>query len=81
MNKRKLKKLVLQNVDLAKQIHKITPNALVIGANASFEKCDYCGKVDELRPYGKNGANICHDCGMKPENKAETIANMDKLFD
>ncbi len=35
-------------------------------------KCAYCGKQRELRPYGKNGAEICHDCGFLPENKAET---------
>jgi hypothetical protein len=29
--------------------------------------CDYCGKVAELRPYGKNGASICFECGMKNE--------------
>ncbi|UYZ39041.1 hypothetical protein OD350_28635 (plasmid) [Clostridium beijerinckii] len=27
--------------------------------------CEYCGKIAELRPYGKNGANICYECGMK----------------
>ncbi len=32
-------------------------------------KCEYCGKIAELRPYGENGAKICFDCGMKPENK------------
>jgi hypothetical protein len=36
--------------------------------------CDYCGKVAELRPYGKNGASICFDCGMKPRNKKTTEA-------
>lgn len=36
--------------------------------------CDYCGKVDELRPYGKNGAWICFKCGMKPENRKQTDA-------
>jgi len=30
--------------------------------------CEYCGKIDDLRPYGKDGANICYDCGMLPEN-------------
>jgi hypothetical protein len=30
-------------------------------------KCELCGKVDELRPYGPNGENICFDCGMKDE--------------
>jgi hypothetical protein len=29
--------------------------------------CDFCGKVDELRPYGPNGEDICFDCGMKDE--------------
>ena len=29
--------------------------------------CDLCGEVDELRPYGPNGENICFDCGMADE--------------
>jgi hypothetical protein len=28
-------------------------------------KCDLCGKIDELRPYGPNEENICFECGMK----------------
>ncbi len=28
-------------------------------------KCDLCGKVDELRPYGPRGENICFDCAQK----------------
>lgn len=36
------------------------------------DTCAYCGKIDELRPYGKNGARICFDCGMKSENKTLT---------
>lgn len=31
------------------------------------EVCEMCGKVDECRPYGPNGENICFDCGMKDE--------------
>ena len=27
--------------------------------------CTECGKIAETRPYGKGGAEICHDCGMK----------------
>jgi hypothetical protein len=38
------------------------------------QKCEDCGKVDELRPYGKNGANVCFDCAMKDE------ANAAKMF-
>ena len=30
-------------------------------------KCDLCSENDELRPYGKNGENICFTCGMKDE--------------
>lgn len=40
-------------------------------------KCEYCGKNDELRPYGRGGAFICFECGMKPEHKSETEANYD----
>lgn len=27
--------------------------------------CFICGKVDETRPYGPNGEEICYDCAMK----------------
>jgi hypothetical protein len=26
-------------------------------------ECTVCGKIAELRPYGKNGAAICFTCG------------------
>jgi hypothetical protein len=45
-----------------------------IGAESPDGKCEYCGKIDELRPYGRNGASICFDCGMAPENAATTEA-------
>ena len=34
-------------------------------------KCELCGKVGELRPYGPNGESICFDCGMKDEKLTE----------
>lgn len=49
---------------------------IVIGGDFTPEPCEYCGKVEEVRPYGKNGDKICFDCGMKPENKEHT----DKAF-
>jgi hypothetical protein len=30
-------------------------------------KCELCGKVEELRPYGPNNENICFDCAMQDE--------------
>jgi hypothetical protein len=36
--------------------------------------CEYCNKFEELRPYGKNGARICWDCGL--EHSEETSKNM-----
>jgi hypothetical protein len=30
-------------------------------------RCDLCGEVEETRPYGPNGENVCFDCGMKDE--------------
>ena len=29
--------------------------------------CELCGKLEELRPYGPKGENICFDCGMQDE--------------
>ena len=36
----------------------------VIEAEPDF-LCFLCGKIDETRPYGPNGEEICYDCGMK----------------
>ena len=45
-------------------------NVLVIEAEED-DKCEYCGKVAELRPDGKNGARICFECGMKDEEETK----------
>jgi hypothetical protein len=37
---------------------------------AKPQKCEDCGQMDELRPYGKDGANVCFDCAMKDEENA-----------
>lgn len=26
------------------------------------QMCEMCGKIDECRPYGPNGEQICFDC-------------------
>jgi hypothetical protein len=31
------------------------------------DRCELCGTVAELRPYGPKGARICHACGLKDE--------------
>lgn len=49
-------------------------NITIIDATLPDDKCEYCGKVADLRPYGKNGERICYECGMKPENKETTQA-------
>jgi hypothetical protein len=36
-------------------------------------KCEDCGAMSELRPYGKNGANVCFDCAMKDEANANAM--------
>lgn len=33
----------------------------------SPQRCEMCGVIDETRPYGPNGEEICFDCGMKDE--------------
>lgn len=34
-------------------------------------KCEQCGKVAETRPYGKDGARICFDCGQLDKEATE----------
>ena len=36
-------------------------------------KCHFCGKEEELRPYGPNAELICFDCGMKDEKTTEKM--------
>ncbi len=38
-------------------------------------KCELCGAVSELRPYGPNGERICYDCGMKDEAATNSVMN------
>lgn len=35
-----------------------------------ISNCSLCGKKDELRPYGKDGAWVCFNCAMKDEEEA-----------
>lgn len=53
---------------------------IIIGEEFTPEPCEYCGKVEELRPYGKNGAKICYECGMKPENAEMTAVMFNKIL-
>ena len=32
-----------------------------------MQRCELCGVIDECRPYGPNGEQICFECGMKDE--------------
>jgi len=34
--------------------------------------CEFCGKEEETRPYGKNEKEICFKCAHLPENIEET---------
>lgn len=35
--------------------------------------CELCGKLEETRPYGPNGEQICFDCGMKDQATTDKI--------
>ncbi len=39
------------------------------------QQCNLCGKIAELRPYGKNGECICFECGMKDKETTNRIMN------
>jgi hypothetical protein len=52
-------------------------NLLSIDTSQAPNKCQYCNKSfdsQDLRPYGKDGTWICFECGMEPENLADTEA-------
>lgn len=34
-------------------------------------KCDLCGAVEDVRPYGPKGEWVCFACGMKDEAAAQ----------
>ena len=42
-------------------------------------RCELCGRIEELRPYGPNCENVCFECGMKDE-KAATKRLMQHIF-
>ena len=35
--------------------------------------CTECGKVTELRPYGKDFAPICYECSMQDEARTKGV--------
>lgn len=55
-------------------------NGIIIIEPEPDGKCEYCGEVSELRPYGKNGERICFHCGKKdPETTTRMMHKY--LFD
>lgn len=42
-------------------------------------KCELCGAVEETRPYGPNGEQICFGCGEKNEPRTTQMMNH-KMF-
>ena len=52
-------------------------NTIIIEAT-SDAKCELCGKIAELRPYGPQGESICASCGMK--NMESTKKMMEKVL-
>lgn len=46
------------------------------------DKCELCGVVAELRPYGANHERICFDCGMKDMATTERMMGqaLDKML-
>jgi len=59
----------------------IIRNKVAILGETKMGKCNYCGKTEDLRPYGKDQAMICYNCGMKPENRKTTDEEINKLMD
>lgn len=40
-------------------------------------RCELCGSIEETRPYGPNGEQICYACGQKdPETTKRKFCEM-----
>lgn len=37
--------------------------------------CELCGVIEECRPYGPNGEQVCFECAMKDEESAKRKMN------
>lgn len=46
-------------------------NGILFVEETPDAKCELCGKVSELRPYGPNNENICFECGAKDSETTE----------
>lgn len=55
-----------------------TPLGKVIVIEAEEDgKCEMCGEINELRPYGPEGKRVCFSCAMKdPINTLKQFAKM-----
>lgn len=58
---------------------KIDENNNIDFVSEAADKCELCGDVAELRPYGPNRERICHPCGMK--DMETTIRMMNTTID
>lgn len=52
---------------------------IVIIAPEPDAKCELCGAVEECRPYGPLGEQICYACGQKDPEMTQRRMNQ-KLF-
>jgi len=46
-----------------------------------YGRCELCGAIDELRPYGLNHEEICYDCGKKDVTVTEMRMKDSLLFE
>lgn len=53
---RAVRGLVVEAIDQGRVIQEQPPG-----------RCGLCGAVEETRPYGPKGEEVCFDCGMKDE--------------
>ncbi len=63
---------------------RIVEDVLIIETEDN-SKCELCGNISELRPYGPNNEYICFECGMKDEETtkkkfAEVLKSINKVI-
>ena len=50
-------------------------NGIIIIEPEPDDECEFCGKFEELRPYGPKGERICFECAMKDEKTTKRMVD------
>lgn len=61
---------------------RLTVDGVPVIEAETAQRCDFCLRSAETRPYGPDGREICHDCMMAtPQRQAEAKRRFNQFLD